>query len=178
MQRKYLAALLLLGLVGGIATFSGLAVFTDQETAADNTFTSGDVDLVIGTTSALVTFANMKPGDTTGPQPQLVTNSGSLDFDYVMSTTMDTDNGTPLLGDALDLTIKTIDVTTPATPCDDFDGTTLYGAADLNAGVLASRFLSAGSSETLCFQVNFPSAATGPEGASADANFVFDATQA
>ena len=178
MRRKILLALLAIGVVATIGAFSGLAVFTDQETVADNTFSSGTVDLVLGTTTALVTYTDMAPGDSTGAQSLLVTNSGTLDLTYVVSTTMDTDTGTPLLGDTLDLTIKTIDVTTPGTPCDDFDGTTLYAAADLNDGAVASRALSASTNETLCFQVDFPGAATAPEGASADANFVFDATQA
>ncbi len=178
MLKRILVLTMVIGLITGLGALSGLAVFTDQETAADDTFSTGSVDLVLGTTSALVTYTDMKPGDTTGPQSLLVTNNGSLDFTYVMSTTMDTDTGTPLLGDTLDLTIKTIDVTTPGTPCNDFDGTTIYAAADLNDGTIASRALSASTSETLCFQVDFPSAATGPEGASADANFVFDATQA
>ncbi len=178
MIKGTLVLVMALGLISGLGTLGGLAAFTDQETVADNTFSTGSVDLLLGTTSALVTFTDMKPGDTTGPQSLLVTNNGSIDFTYIVSTTMDTDTGTPPLGDALDLTIKTIDVTTPGTPCDDFDGTTLYAAADLNNGAVSSRALSASASETLCFQVDFPGAATGPEGASADANFVFDATQA
>ena len=178
MMKRILILTMVIGLISGIGAMSGLAVFSDQETTTGNTFGSGNVDLVLGTTSALVTFTEMKPGDTTGPQSLVVTNNGSLDLTYVMSTTMVTDTGTPLLGDALDLTIKTIDVTTPGTPCDDFDGTTIYAAADLNNGAIASRALSASANETLCFEVDFPSAATGPEGASANASFVFDATQA
>ena len=178
MLKRILVLTMVIGLISGIGAFTGLAVFTDQETVADNTFGSGNVDLVLGTTTALVTYTNMKPGDTTGPQSLVVTNNGTIDFTYVMSTTMITDTGTPLLGDALDLTIKTIDVTTPGTPCNDFDGTTIYAAADLNNGAVASRALSASTNETLCFEVTFPSAATGPEGASANASFVFDATQA
>ena len=166
-----------IGLISSLGAFAGQAAFTDQDTITANDFDSGNVDLVNGTTSALVTFTNMKPGDTTGAQSLLVTNNGSLSLDYTMSTTMTTDTGTPLLGDALDLTIKTIDVTTPGTPCDDFDGTTLY-AVDLNGGAISSaRTLAASASETLCFEVAFPSGDTAPQGATADAEFVFDSTQ-
>ena len=179
MMKRILVLMMVLGLISGIGAFTGLAVFTDQETVADNTFGSGNVDLVLGTTTALVTFTNMKPGDTTGPQSLLVTNNGTIDFTYVMSTTMDTDTGTPLLGDALDLTIwEDVNQDGCVAPSTGDDGAELYGGADLNDGVLASRALSAATNETLCFEVDFPSAATAPESASADANFVFDATQA
>jgi hypothetical protein len=166
-----------IGLISSLGAFSGRAAFTDQDTLTANDFDSGTVDLGLGTASALVTFTNMKPGDTTGTQSLVLTNNGTLSLDYTMSTTMTTDDGTPLLGDTLDLTIKTIDVTTPGTPCDDFDGTTLY-AVDLNGGAIASaRTLASAANETLCFEVVFPSADTAPQGATADAEFVFDSTQ-
>ena len=107
-MKRLLIVLAAIGLLAGIGGFAGRAAFTDQATVADNTFGSGSVDLVLGTTTALVTYSDMKPGDTTGPQSLLVTNNGSLDFTYTMSTTMDTDTGTPLLGDTLDLDRKSV----------------------------------------------------------------------
>ncbi len=176
-MKKVLILAVAIALISSLGAFGGRAAFTDQDTITANDFDSGDVNLVNGTTTALVTFTNMKPGDTSGTQSLVVTNNGSLSLDYTMSTTMITDTGTPLLGDALDLTIKTIDVTTPGTPCDDFDGTTLY-AVDLNGGAIASaRTLAASANETLCFEVVFPSADTAPQSATADAEFVFDSTQ-
>src|SRR5207253_2317652 len=74
--------------------------------------------------------------------------------------------------DQLVLTIKTIDVTTPGVPCDNFDGTTtLYtGDLDSTAGKLVGdntqgsqagdRVLNAAAGETLCFRASLP-AATG-----------------
>lgn len=179
MLKRILIAVAAIGLVGGLGGLGGLAAFSDQETVADNTFGSGTVDLVLGTTSALVTYTNMKPGDSTGAQSLLVTNNGSLDLSYTMSTTMDTDTGTPLLGDALDLTIwQDVNQDGCTAPSTGDDSAELYGAADLNDGALGARVLTtAVGNETLCFQVDFPSAATAPQGASADANFVFDATQ-
>ncbi len=166
-----------IGLISSLGAYGGRAAFTDQDTLTANDFDSGTIDLGLGTASALVTYTNMKPGDTTGTQSLVLTNNGTLSLDYTMSTTMVADTGTPLLGDALDLTIKTIDVTTPGTPCDDFDGTTLY-AVDLNGGAIGSaRTLASAASETLCFEVVFPSADTAPQGATADAEFVFDSTQ-
>lgn len=179
MSSKILYALLAIGLMSGLGGITGLAVFTDQETVQDNLFDSGDVDLVLGTTTGLVTYTGMAPGDSTGSQSLLVTNNGSLDLSYTMSTTMDTDTGTPLLGDALDLTIwQDVNQDGCTAPSTGDDSAELYGAADLNDGALGARVLTtAVGNETLCFQVDFPSAATAPQGASADANFVFDATQ-
>ena len=176
-MKKLLILAIAIGLTSSLGAFGGRAAFTDQDTLTANDFDSGNVDLGLGTASALVTFTNMKPGDTTGTQSLVLTNNGSLSLDYTMSTTMTTDTGTPLLGDALDLTIKTIDVTTPGTPCDDFDGTSLY-ALDLNGGAISpARTLAAAASETLCFEVVFPGADTAPQSATADAEFVFDSTQ-
>ena len=179
MVKKILFSLIAVSLLTGLGGLAGFAAFTDQETVADNTFTSGTVDLLLGTTTALVTYSDMAPGDSTGSQSLLVTNNESLDLSYTVSTTMDTDDGTPLLGDALDLTIWQ-DVNQDgcaAGPGIGDDSAALYGPADLNDGALGARVLTTGTNETLCFLVEFPSAATDPQGASADANFVFDATQ-
>ena len=171
-----LAAIGLLSLLGGLA---GLAVFTDQEDLTGNLFDSGNVDLTLGTPTALVSFTpNMIPGDTTGAQSLLVTNAGSINFTYTMSTTMVADTGTPtLLGDELDLTIwQDVAQDGCTAPGVGDDSAALY-AVDLNGGALAARALATGVNETLCFQVDFPSASTGPESATADATFEFVATQ-
>lgn len=178
MMKRILILMVVIGLVSGLGAFGGMAAFTDQESTTDSAFDSGDVDLVLGTTTALVTYTNMKPGDTTGPQSLLVTNNGSLDLAYTMSTSMVTDTGTPLLGDELDLTIwEDVSQNGCVAPSTGDDSAELYGGADLNDGALGSRSLSAGTNETLCFEVDFPSASTGPMSATADATFVFDATQ-
>ena len=179
MAKNILLTLLAIGLLAGLGSLAGFAVFTDQETAASNTFTSGTVDLTLGTTTALVTFSNMKPGDSTGSQSELVTNSGSLDLSYTLSTSMVTDTGgPPPLGDELNLTIWQDVLQNGCTaPSTGDDSAALYGPADLNNGALGARVLTSGTNETLCFLVELPSLATGPEGASANATFVFDATQ-
>ena len=167
-----------IGLISSLGAFAGQAAFTDQDTITVNDFDSGNVDLVNGTTSALVTFTNMKPGDTTGAQSLLVTSNGSLSLDYTMSTNMTTDTGTPLLGDALELTIwEDILQNGCVAPSTGDDSAELYGAADLNNGALASRTLAASANETLCFEVVFPSGDTAPQSATADAEFIFDSTQ-
>ena len=128
----------------------------------------------------------MAPGDSV-TNSLVVSNSGSLEFRYAISSSA-TNADALALKDALVLTIKTIDVTTPGTPCDDFDGTQLYtGDLDSTAGLLVGdatqgadtgdRVLAASANETLCFRVELLLAATGPEGASTTATFTFDAEQ-
>lgn len=104
-------------------------------------------------------------------------------------TTSSTNPDTKALRDALSLTVKTVDVTTPGTPCNDFDGsTTLYtgtiGAStaafgDPTAGAdTGDRLLAAGANETLCFQVSLPgSTGNGAQGATTATTFTFDAEQ-
>ncbi len=177
-MKKLLMLAVAIGLVSSLGAFGGRAAFTDQDTITANDFTSGTVILTLGTTSALVSFTNMKPGDGTGPQSLLVTNGGSLSLDYTMSTNMTADTGTPLLGDALDLTIwEDVNQDGCVAPSTGDDSAEIYGAADLNDGALGSRTLAAAANETLCFEVAFPSGDTAPQGATADAEFVFDSTQ-
>ena len=116
----------------------------------------------------------------------VVSNDGTLELRYSITSTTTED----VLAAALDLTIREIDVTTPGVPCDDFDGTLRYGPADLGsvAGInvigdptqgaqAGDRVLAASATETLCFRVELPLSATGPEGTTTTATFTFDAEQ-
>ena len=118
----------------------------------------------------------------------IVENDGSAQLRYAMSTSS-TNADAKALRDVLTLTVKTIDVTTPGTPCDNFDGSsTLYsgviGASTAGFGSPAAgaqagdRTLDAAANETLCFRVTLPSG-TGDayQGASTTTTFTFDAEQ-
>ena len=186
-MRKIAFGLIAIGLLGAVAGFGGLAVFTDQESIDANTFDTGDVDISTVPTTALVTFSGMAPGDSV-TDDVVVSNDGSLELRFAVTSSA-TNADTLALKDALTLTVNTIDVTDPGTPCDDFDGTELYtGDLDDGAGGLiigdpaqgadtGDRVLAASTSETLCFRVELSSGATGPEGASTTATFTFDAEQ-
>jgi hypothetical protein len=186
MHRKILLGVLGIGLLTLFGGIAGLGVFTDQATIDSNDFDTGDVDISTAPTTALVTFSGMAPGDVV-TDDVVVSNDGSLELRYAISSSA-TNTDTLGLKDALTLTIKTIDVTGPGTPCDDFDGTQLYtGDLDSTAGLLVGdaaqgadtgdRVLAASASETLCFRVALSGAATGPENASTSATFTFDAEQ-
>lgn len=186
MSRNFLLGALAIGLLALASGFSGLAVFTDQETIDSNDFDTQSVDLSTAPTTAMITMSAMIPGDSV-TDDVVVSNDGDLDLRYSISSSA-TNADTLGLKDALTLTIKTIDVTTPGTPCDDFDGTQLYtGDLDSTAGILVGdpaqgtqggeRTLAPTASETLCFRVELSSSSSGPDGASTSATFTFDAEQ-
>jgi type II secretory pathway pseudopilin PulG len=181
----FLLFLLLIPSVG--ATYLTLALFTDQETVTAD-FTTGTIDLDGTKIDALVlTTSALMPGDTV-TDDVVVENDGTAQLRYAMSTSS-TNADSKALRDALTLTIKTIDVTTPGTPCDNFDGaSTLYsgvlGASTAKFGNAAQgsdsgdRTLNAGANETLCFRIALPSGTGNSyQGATTSTTFTFDAEQ-
>lgn len=164
-----------------------LALFTDQETVA-GTFSTGSIDLD-GTAIAGLTLTTsaMMPGDSV-TDDVLISNIGTAQLRYSMSTSS-TNADTKGLRTVLTLTVKTIDVTTPGVPCDNFDGTSVLAATVLGpttagfgssaAGAQAGdRNLNAAAGETLCFRVNLPSGTGNAyQSASTTTTFTFDAEQ-
>ncbi|MFN8506985.1 MAG: TasA family protein [Dehalococcoidia bacterium] len=173
----------------------GLAVFTDTATSTGNTFTTGTLDIKLGDGSATpsdsvtasVAFNAMAPGDSV-TRPVVVSNAGTNALRYAISSAA-TNADSKALKDSLALVVKTADVTTPGTPCDNFDGTQLYsGDLDSTAGKIlgdstsgaqtGDRTVAAGATETLCFQVSLAlSAGNSLQGAATTATFTFDAEQ-
>ena len=189
-RRRRILGVLLLGLLlipSAGASYLTLALFTDQETVTAD-FTTGTIDLNGTKIDALVlTTSALMPGDTV-TDDVVVQNDGTAQLRYAM-TTASTNADSKALRDALTLTIKTIDVTTPGTPCDNFDGaSTLYsgvlGASTAkfgnpNAGSdSGDRTLNASANETLCFRVTLPSGTGNAyQGATTTTTFTFDAEQ-
>jgi hypothetical protein len=164
-----------------------MALFTDSQGVPGNGFTTGTVDLTTAPASAVVTLNNMAPGDVT-TNSLVVSNGGTLPLRYAI-TSVATNPDAKGLKDQLVLDVKTVDVTTPGVPCDNFDGTPLAtgdldgvgGAIVGNAAQGAQagdRVLAPGVNETLCFRVSLP-LATGNafQAATTTATFVFDAEQ-
>ena len=108
-MRSSLVAGMLLVAALGVATTTTLALFTDSDSVAANTFSTGTVVLSTSPTSAVVTFSTMAPGDQVTAS-LTVTNGRTLAFRYAVtsSTTANT------LAAQLDLTIK-VGVTTVQT---------------------------------------------------------------
>ena len=190
MLKYILLTLAAIGLLGSLGGLAGVALFTDQATIGANAFDTGSLAISTTPTTALVTLTGMVPGDAIQPSAGVVvSNDGDMELRYSITSVADNGDGL-LLNAALDLTIREIDVTVPATPCDDFDGAILYAPADLGSvggidvigdpapGVQGGeRVLAASTTETLCFRVELPGAATGPSGAATTAVLTFDAEQ-
>jgi predicted ribosomally synthesized peptide with SipW-like signal peptide len=186
MITKILASVLVLVMMGGAMTLGTNAVFSDTATLGANSFQTGSIDISTSPASALFSVSAMMPGDSV-TQPLTVNNDGSAELRYAVSATATDPGGA--LKDQLTLVIKTVDATTPGTPCDDFDGTQLYsGDLDGTTGALigdssqgaqaGDRVLSGLSSEVLCFQVGLDiSVGNSAQNISTDATFTFDAEQ-
>jgi len=186
-RRRPLLLLAVLAAVGiGAAQFS-LALFTDTETV-DGVFSAGSIDLDGVKIDALtLSTGALMPGDVI-TDDVVVDNVGTAQLRYAM-TTSSTNPDTKLLRDVLSLTVKTIDVTTPLTPCDNFDGTSVLPATvlgfntakfgDVTSGAQAGdRVLNAGASETLCFRVTLPQGTGNPyQSATTTTTFSFAAEQ-
>jgi len=104
-MKKVVVSILILGVVLAVALIGAIALFTDQATNPGNTFSTGTVDLTIDPTIAMFTVSNMAPGDVQYDGIQL-TNSGSLELRYAMTTTAD---GNSTLDGQLTLTIDVVD---------------------------------------------------------------------
>ena len=187
MISKVLASIFVLVMMGGAMALGSNAVFTDSAVLGANSFATGTIDISTAPATALFTVNAMMPGDTT-TQPLTVANSGNAQLRYAITATA-TNADAMALKDQLALTVKTVDVTTPGTPCDDFDGIQLYtGDLDGTTGALVGsnaqgaqagdRVLNGSANEVLCFRVSLP-LATGnaAQGAATVATFSFDAEQ-
>ncbi len=150
--------------VATVVTAATGAIFTDTQSVAANTFSTGTVDIATSPTSAVVSFSGMAPGDKV-TNPITVSNAGSLQLRYAIKST--TTEAT--LAAQLDMTIKT-GVTTCTNAGFGTDGTVIYGAGDLGATTpglnvvgdptqgsqAGDRTLNASANEVLCIQVSLP----------------------
>jgi Camelysin metallo-endopeptidase len=177
--------LLLIPSVG--ASYLTFALFTDQQSVTAD-FTTGTIALDAAKIAGLtLTSSNLMPGDVI-TDDVVVQNNGNAQLRYAM-TTSSTNTDTKGLRDVLTLTVKTIDVTTPLVPCDNFDGaSTLYNGVlgtntakfgDVTQGFQAGdRTLNGGANETLCFRVTLPGGTGNAyQGAATTTTFTFAAEQ-
>lgn len=167
--------------LGLIATLS-LAVFTDSESVGGNTFETGTVDIAVAPAVAIVTSANMAPGDQV-TAPLTVTNNGTLDLRYAVRS-VTTEN---VLAAELVLTIKS-----GVALCNNaswtLSGAVLYsGQLGQVAGIpifgsnvagadAGDRTLVSGANEVLCANVSLPLASVA-QGVTTTATLTFDAEQ-
>jgi len=103
-MKKVVVSMLILGVVLAVALIGAIALFTDQEEIGNNTFSTGTLDLASDPATAMFTVTNMAPGDVTYSDIEL-TNDGSLELRYAMTTTPDAGD----LDEQLTLTIDVMD---------------------------------------------------------------------
>jgi len=143
-----LAAVGLLVAAGAVAAFSG-AAFSYKTANPNNTFTAG-ILTHSGPAGAILTAANMKPGDTaTGTAT--IANTGTIAgaLSLAQSGLADTPGGNGgALSDVLQLTVE--DVTAPGAPVVKYTGL----LKDMPSTLLGT--LAAGGSSTYEFTVTFP----------------------
>lgn len=185
-KRRLLGLAIGLTLMGTFSAAMSLAVFSDQETVT-STFSSGSITLdELAIDGLTLSISPLMPGDMI-TDDVLVENDGTAQLRYAISTAT-TNPDTKALRDALNITIKTRDATTPGIVCDNFDGTTLYtglvGASTAAVGSPAAgaqagdRTLNGLTSETLCFRIELPLATSNAyAAATAVTTFTFDAEQ-
>ena len=168
--RRILLSLVIITLVASSVTVGAMALWTDTETSSANTFTAGTIDLALANGTPLpFGVTAMAPGDSvTGTID--VTNSGTLEFRYAMTTTGD---GSSILDEQLDCEIKVGAVTL-------YSGKLSSAAiGDPAQGAQAGdRTLVPTGSETLTFTVSMPiDTGDGYQGTTCSVDFVFAAEQ-
>jgi hypothetical protein len=154
-------------------------------TVDGNTFSTGNVDIAVSPTTALVTMTNMAPGDEV-TNPLTVSNSGALQLRYAMTSTT-TEN---VLAGQLVMTIKSGVIACTNAGFDVPGSTVVYQGSlgnttganifgDPATGAQAGdRVLNAGANEELCFNVTFPADSGGGfAGLTTTATFTFNAEQ-
>jgi len=188
-MKRILVSLMIVAVVAASITGGAMALFTDTETSAANTFTTGTLDLALTNGVPLpFTVSGMAPGDVVYGGLQ-VSNSGSLELRYAMTTTAD---GASTLDEQLDLTIDVVTgagVDTIWYTADDVVGeANVYGPdgvlssaaiGDSSQGAQAGdRALAAAGNERLRFKVTLPLTTDDSyQGATCTVDFVFDAEQ-
>ena len=187
-MRKILTSLMIIAVLAASITAGAMAVFTDQQTNPDNVFTTGTVILGMDPATAMFTVSNMAPGDVKYGGLE-VTNDGSLELRYAMTTTAD---DTSTLDEQLDLTIDV--VTGPGADTQWYTDDDVVGEANIYGpdGVLSSalfgnpvtgnhtgdRTLASSASERLRFTATLPlDTDNSYQGTNCTVAFVFDAEQ-
>jgi predicted ribosomally synthesized peptide with SipW-like signal peptide len=187
---RILLAVFAVGLLAGLVGVLTFAFFTDTATNPTNVFSTGKVDISNSQEgTAIVAATGMAPGDKV-TQPLTVSNIGSLQLHYYVTSMADNTDGKALRAQ-LDLTIKT-GVATCTNAGFGLSGTVIYGPGDLGADPAITvignplpgwqtgdRVLNASpASEVLCFQVELPSSTGNTyQDATTTAEFTFYAEQ-
>lgn len=171
-------ALLAIGPLVGLSWLGAYAAFTDSVDVTTS-FSTGSVVIRANDQTGTVAFTSltttgMIPG-TVRYAPLRITNSGTSDFNYSMSTAV---TGSTPLASALVVGIKVVPSATCTSTEYNASRTVVYAeTAGLASAAFAARPLAATASEFLCFSVALPSGASNSlQGLTSNATFTFAAT--
>ncbi|MEP7158802.1 MAG: TasA family protein [Chloroflexota bacterium] len=190
MHRRIIAGRSKLGVLGlssvavmaiAAGTLVSMALFTDDATVDNNTFTTGTIDISTTPATALFNVSAMMPGDSVYGQLN-VANGGTGQLRYAMtsSSTVDSQN----LADQVELEIRE---KAAGTCAGDFTGTVVMSTTALSAAAFGDpgagadtddRVLNASASENLCFKASLPGSTDDSyQGATTTTTFTFSAEQ-
>lgn len=171
-------AMLAIGPLVGLSWLGAYAAFTDSVDVTSS-FSTGSIAIRANDQTGTVAFTslsmtNMIPG-TVRYAPLRITNAGTADFTYAMSTAT---SGSTVLAGALTIGIKTVPSATCTATEYNASRTVVHAeAAGLGSAAIASRPLAAGATEFLCYRVELPSGASNSlQGLTTSATFTFNAT--
>jgi len=96
-MKRILVSIVIIGLVGAAIGSGVHALFSDTETASNNTFTAGTLNLQVGSADPCVehiSLSGMKPNTTGNAASWLTTNIGTIDgtLDVTLSTITNNEN--------------------------------------------------------------------------------------
>ncbi|MEP7378423.1 MAG: TasA family protein [Chloroflexota bacterium] len=179
--------LLLIGLTAlaltsiSAVTMMSMALFTDDATVDNNSFTTGTIDISTMPATALFNVSAMMPGDSVYGQLN-VANAGTAQLRYAMTSSSTDDS--QHLADAVTLEIR---VKAAGTCAADFTGsvvmvsTALSGAAFGDPGTgsdTGDRVLNPSAGENLCFKASLAGSTPDSfQGATTTTTFTFSAEQ-
>jgi len=174
---RRLRALLTVGPLVALSWAGAYAAFTDSVDAT-STFSTGSVAIEANDQGGTVAFTSlstsgMTPGTVTYA-PLKVSNTGTLDFTYAMTTAT---GGDAALAAALTIGVKVVGSGTCDASAYAGAATVAYAqTAGIGGATIAARPLASGTSEWLCFRVELPASADNSlQGLSTDATFTFAA---
>ena len=175
---RTLGVLAVVLLAASVAVGSG-AAFTAQTANPSNSFASGTLQMVNSkNTAAVLTAANMKPGDTaTGTVD--IQNSGSLSGVYTLSrTNLTNSDATNPMSAVLDVVVKDCGNFSAGTPtCDAGDPVRYSGTLTAMNSAISLGTYAANEQHRYEFRVTFQSSAGNQyEGDNTSARFQWDAT--
>jgi spore coat-associated protein N len=163
------------------ATMFSMALFTDEATVDNNSFTAGTIDISTTPATALFDVPAMMPGDSVYGQLH-VANSGTAQLRYAMTSSSTDDS--QHLADAVTLEVR---VKAAGTCAGDFTGTSVMTSTALSAAAFGDpstgsdtgdRILAASASENLCFKASLDGATPDSyQGATTTTTFTFSAEQ-